>query len=366
MQSTNRPVGFTLIELLVVVGIIAVLAAILFPVFGAAREKARQASCMNNQRQISLAIQMYAQDNKDTYPPGNSVWSCLNLAPGVLRCSTAPKSVQNAYGFNNAIGGMSIGDAPAKTVVTADCSATNNLITDFNTDVSARHANNTFLTSCADGHVVLIKPLPRQTPLFALLDNSLTPFVKNTQIVNQPGGNPGSIGNGTGSQIDPSPTCGWVIPPGGYPNGYNGIPNMIMQGDISWAGNNGWAYGWLGLYMPTALSRTNSVFFNIYWNSSNGGAGSTTTCYFQPSPTSTSDISTSTPWSYTMTLNTYYTLKGVVISGKAYMAIYNGTKFLANTTSPITLTGTYTNQNVVYIDATGSIMRYRNFYVWRG
>ncbi len=54
--------GFTLIELLVVIAIIAILAAILFPVFAKAREKARQTSCLNNCRQLATAFVMYAQD----------------------------------------------------------------------------------------------------------------------------------------------------------------------------------------------------------------------------------------------------------------------------------------------------------------
>ena len=60
--------GFTLIELLVVIAIIAILVAILFPVFGAARENARRASCQSNMRQIGLAFMQYTQDNSERMP----------------------------------------------------------------------------------------------------------------------------------------------------------------------------------------------------------------------------------------------------------------------------------------------------------
>ncbi len=60
--------GFTLIELLVVIAIIAILAAILFPVFARARDRARQASCTSNLRQVTLGILMYVQDYDETMP----------------------------------------------------------------------------------------------------------------------------------------------------------------------------------------------------------------------------------------------------------------------------------------------------------
>src|SRR5687768_1639775 len=66
MQRRN---GFTLIELLVVIAIIAILAAILFPVFAQARDKARGASCLSNMKQIALGTLMYAQDYDETQPP---------------------------------------------------------------------------------------------------------------------------------------------------------------------------------------------------------------------------------------------------------------------------------------------------------
>jgi prepilin-type N-terminal cleavage/methylation domain-containing protein/prepilin-type processing-associated H-X9-DG protein len=67
--------GFTLIELLVVIAIIAILAAILFPVFAQAREKARQISCLSNLKQIATAMHLYSQDFDEKIP------SLLQIAP---------------------------------------------------------------------------------------------------------------------------------------------------------------------------------------------------------------------------------------------------------------------------------------------
>ena len=67
-DASVRGTGFTLIELLVVIAIIAILAAILFPVFSRAREKARQSSCGSNLRQVQLAIAQYAQDYDERHP----------------------------------------------------------------------------------------------------------------------------------------------------------------------------------------------------------------------------------------------------------------------------------------------------------
>src|SRR5439155_25915599 len=98
-----RRSGFTLIELLVVIAIIAILAAILFPVFAQAREKARQASCMSNLKQYAAATFMYIQHYDETFPMsayqnGTCVatfyWQVQPYAKngGVTQCPSSPKA----------------------------------------------------------------------------------------------------------------------------------------------------------------------------------------------------------------------------------------------------------------------------------
>src|ERR1700738_147445 len=78
----RRRTGFTLIELLVVIAIIAILAAILFPVFAQARERARMTSCLSNMRQMGLALDMYAQSYDEMMPPyQDAVYDFPNAAP---------------------------------------------------------------------------------------------------------------------------------------------------------------------------------------------------------------------------------------------------------------------------------------------
>ncbi len=148
--------GFTLIELLVVIAIIAILAAILFPVFARAREKARQSSCLSNVKQLALAVLAYAQDYDEMLPASykptapvywtqtitpyiknTQIYSC----PSVTLPDNAWSGAQMAYGWNyhyltlragaSAYGGATakLGEvaSPAETVMLGDGPACSNM-----------------------------------------------------------------------------------------------------------------------------------------------------------------------------------------------------------------------------------------------
>lgn len=110
VKKKLKPRGFTLIELLVVIAIIALLAAILFPVFGRARENAKRTTCLSNMRQITLAVAQYSQDYDDHLPivgsytnPGTLVTPWFHrLVPytkssQVFRCPSDTSPVANRY-----------------------------------------------------------------------------------------------------------------------------------------------------------------------------------------------------------------------------------------------------------------------------
>ena len=82
--------GFTLIELLVVIAIIAILAAILFPVFAKAREKARQSSCLSNVKQLNLAMLQYVQDFDELFPFFNLYLPANHVVPGPVCTGSHP------------------------------------------------------------------------------------------------------------------------------------------------------------------------------------------------------------------------------------------------------------------------------------
>ena len=154
MKTRSAPgkSGFTLIELLVVIAIIAILAAILFPVFAKAREKAKSASCLSNCKQLAVAEMMYLQDHDDMMPPyyirdigGYDYMWAYTLNPytknsGIFNCPSLSR-IYDGSGRYNQWPNMSIGinlllsypgdwgnrpnlsdiEAPAEVVAMGDC-----------------------------------------------------------------------------------------------------------------------------------------------------------------------------------------------------------------------------------------------------
>jgi prepilin-type N-terminal cleavage/methylation domain-containing protein/prepilin-type processing-associated H-X9-DG protein len=139
--------GFTLIELLVVIAIIAILAAILFPVFAKAREKARQASCLSNIKQMATAGMMYSQDYDEMFPishqtdgdgilrrwcetlipyvKNSQIWRCPSDGGVLPRWSTGPDAFACSYASNYNLQSTAVGRvvAPASTVWMCDAGA---------------------------------------------------------------------------------------------------------------------------------------------------------------------------------------------------------------------------------------------------
>jgi len=104
----SRANGFTLIELLVVIAIISILAAILFPVFATAREKARSAKCASNLKQIGIAILAYSQDYDEVYPMSTyGTWGFPSTNPNAYRLGDALMSYTRT---------MAIWKCPSSTV----------------------------------------------------------------------------------------------------------------------------------------------------------------------------------------------------------------------------------------------------------
>jgi prepilin-type N-terminal cleavage/methylation domain-containing protein/prepilin-type processing-associated H-X9-DG protein len=169
-EKEMKKKGFTLIELLVVIAIIAILAAILFPVFARARENARRASCQSNQKQIALGFKQYIQDYDELYPRTGSspVWN-VALDPYLksTQIFVCPSdSVANAgsfsYGYNGNLNAQNESQMNNSAVIVLNYEITGNAtaaVTATTAGVTAgtRHldgANYSFV----DGHVKWLRP----------------------------------------------------------------------------------------------------------------------------------------------------------------------------------------------------------------
>jgi prepilin-type N-terminal cleavage/methylation domain-containing protein/prepilin-type processing-associated H-X9-DG protein len=192
----SKQKGFTLIELLVVIAIIAILAAILFPVFARAREKARQTTCTSNQKQVATAVMMYAQDHDQKFiaDPISTSWvSGMGTASDAASYDCPSNTNKGTggspdYGFNPSLYDGSLTDvsSPSQTLLTADIKPTSTkalatfALSNLDTDIDARHSGG-FMTSYVDGHVAYV-PLNGQTNTVALMNAGVLTYTSQLAL----------------------------------------------------------------------------------------------------------------------------------------------------------------------------------------
>ena len=262
-----RSDGFTLIELLVVIAIIAVLAAILFPVFAQAREKARQSQCLNNVRQISTAVLMYTQDNDEMFPP-KGLW--IPLLPGINNVATiwdcpSTKNVGTAdspeYAFNSSLFARAYADigSPAAMVVVSELKPQPDASGYYafkNPDgyFALNHSNNSTVLGCADGHVaseaipggnVMTTLSNRGYQFFPAMNGTVLPYTA-----------PGPAFPILLPKVAVSPYSSRApfvtMPPGSYltaaATSSTIVPNLRIDFDVSYDGlGGGNGYAWWGI-----------------------------------------------------------------------------------------------------------------------
>jgi len=153
--------GFTLIELLVVIAIIAILAAILFPVFARARENARRSSCQSNEKQIALGFKQYIQDNNERYPAASGWETAIfdyTKSNAILKCPSAAGTGSFDYSYNSLMDSKNENriDNTASTILVAEATRSGGATAASSASASSRHfdgSNYAFV----DGHVKWIK-----------------------------------------------------------------------------------------------------------------------------------------------------------------------------------------------------------------
>ena len=363
--------GFTLVELLVVIAIIAILAAMLFPVFGRAREKARQATCISNQRQIAAMILMYMQDNDEIFPQSTTVWTSIGLTnPGILLCPSCDTKAPNSYGYNTFLVTKALGDLnnPQQVILTADSDNASNILTDVNMDYSTRHNSSdstaaACIVSGVDGHVEMLtfrglQPVatfmnPNGMHPWSGTTNALTasPAAAMTGTTNTPANyvlfpsmktfsvtnveNPLTDATNASPQAGLGLTNGYTYPANSVQVTSAGVPNMIVSIDSKWAGQDATCNSFLNIFAPangTNSNETDGLFlcWQVVTNANADNLGITTAA---TDMALSSWVTNSTGTFYTDNGVSMYRFTAVILSNKVYLLVTSPTSTAQGTFS---------------------------------
>jgi prepilin-type processing-associated H-X9-DG protein len=233
-------------------------------VFAKAREKARTNTCMNNQRQIAVAMLMYVQDNDETFIPVNKTSSWAGyLKPyneaSIYDCPTKTGKGNNdkpEYGFNAGLYAVALGDVKNPTIcpLTADYvdggqNSTNYSFTDFDAQLDTRH-NNGLNISCIDGHVAYEAFQGATTSKFAgLVGKGYDPYDGIVAALNQTA--QVDLANAAANTATKSATT-YTMPAGTYNNGT--MPNLALSCDLNQVTLPSYSAVSVGFFLPNNAS----------------------------------------------------------------------------------------------------------------
>ncbi|MDR3710930.1 MAG: DUF1559 domain-containing protein [Capsulimonadaceae bacterium] len=245
LSSTRN--AFTLIELLVVIAVIAILAAILFPVFATAREKARQTSCLNNEKQLGLALVQYAQDYDELLPGGTASSQCSTgwageiysyvKSVGAYRCpddmNTNPYNF-SSYGINGNLASRNGSTSTNKGVCLSQMTAPSVTVLLFELTGSAPNSANEGVSNNPNGTIENQSPFGLGLGMIGFWDpngagdgNGCTSSTTLRYAFGDTGNRPGTIAN---ANFENGNTC-LTAGTGRHSNGSNFI---LCDGHVKW------------------------------------------------------------------------------------------------------------------------------------
>jgi prepilin-type N-terminal cleavage/methylation domain-containing protein/prepilin-type processing-associated H-X9-DG protein len=177
--------AFTLIELLVVIAIIAILAAILFPVFAQAREKARSIACISNLKQLGLAMMQYTQDYDEKNPAGQNGWGGGQGWAGQV------------YPYAKSVGVFQCPDDPMTDGQTSSSYGINSNLANANDTCISSGWSNCTCSQTGDGYTIAQFNAPSSTVL--LFEVQQSAWYNITTVAGDGAGSCGGSGNGNGN-----------------------------------------------------------------------------------------------------------------------------------------------------------------------